>query len=963
MGVKDLMPKIKGGIKNIELKKLVDDNEQGETWIGVDMSILLIQSIKSSPTLIEHLFTVPFRPVNDLNEKVCEKLKPLFECGAYIVCVFDGLPGQLKKDYAHKVRYGQTTEWKEQLQALYNENPNSPEEEDMLFEKVKDLRKKLASVNRPDLLYSLKLTMEQRFGKQNFVCIGSAFEADHQLASLSRQKIIDYVWTNDSDLSCLGCDVILNLKYNGQKKKYECLLVKYQYLLTHQFPKELEKKKWKEHIRQPWNVDVLHHVACFLGNDFIERNPGNSITKVEKFIENITESNAESTRVMKSEESIYSYIKNSALVPKGSIQKEANEWKEKWSEEKKIQHTKLWKHAKGMFSDGPAFSITVEDSSVSIREQFRTGKYKVHLGSYRNGSSNWKIRNNEGEVYDLLVGFDPEFDLKRALSVREEFVDDNEGDSDSERYLNIDEDTYQFLITKVFKFEIWSKNGKDIVGLPILEDSRGRELYPGSVLDFDEVPIWSYSKQTLEHWLSCRQISSDNTRSLQHTRNMVKIIQDKLGDSLQPIFIELMRGSAGYVSPELLKARDGNERNVQKLAGDQALEVIRKSFPNLSEDDFTTLFGKRNGTRKRIMMHLTGGSFDIQKLRVTKDLMSSAEPEKNIIVFTMGCAPSQKLKDGGKEKYYDLVIAIEVDEDGSFLHFLKHPIARCGCPNGCILCAHLGAFILLLLALKNYDHSTDEVDRDESEEFEREYTSFDDIRSKLPVPVNSLLVRPMICKYPFPKNDSEEKQASNKYMRDTQDESEEFANINARSRSNEESELQREARDRGYDLPRENEDLIEYALEDASIIDATDTETQQVVKESKKWLKHLRDGRDLNGKELKTIDEIDKALEDEANYRKSDEYRAVQIVRQEKMIELCDEFMSRFNTNKDDEAYDDSDNMILQNKPTCYDVLIKTSRNREREKQRLIEKGIDMESVKLNMLAKDQKNLQRRDEN
>ena len=352
MGVKDLMPKVKGGGVKTDLKKLVDDNEE-ETWIGVDMSILLSQSVKSSPTLIEHLFTIPPRPVNDLNEKVCEKLKPLFECGAYVVCVFDGLPGQLKKDYAHKVRYGQMTEWQEQLQELYEYNPNSPEEEDMLFEKVKDLRKKLASVNRPDLLYSLKQTMEKRFGAQHFICIGSAFEADHQLASLSRQKIIDYVWTNDSDLSCLGCDVLLNLKYSNSKKKYECLLVKYQHLLTHQFPKEFEKKKWKEHgIRQPWNADVLHHVACFLGNDFIERNPGNTSTKVETFIDNITESNG----AMKRDKDIYLYIKNSALVPKGNKEKEVAEWKEKWTDEKKTQHTKLWKYAKGMFSDGPGRS-------------------------------------------------------------------------------------------------------------------------------------------------------------------------------------------------------------------------------------------------------------------------------------------------------------------------------------------------------------------------------------------------------------------------------------------------------------------------------------------------------------------------------------------------------------------------------------------------------------------------------
>ena len=49
--------------------------------------------------------------------------------------------------------------------------------------------------------------IKNEFGN-NAVIIGPPFEADHQLASLFKQGIIDYVYTNDSDLIVLGCDVI-----------------------------------------------------------------------------------------------------------------------------------------------------------------------------------------------------------------------------------------------------------------------------------------------------------------------------------------------------------------------------------------------------------------------------------------------------------------------------------------------------------------------------------------------------------------------------------------------------------------------------------------------------------------------------------------------------------------------------------------------------------------------------------
>jgi hypothetical protein len=53
---------------------------------------------------------------------------------------------------------------------------------------------------------------------------------------------------------------------------------------------------------------------------------------------------------------------------------------------------------------------------------------------------------------------------------------------------------------------------------------------------------------------------------------------------------------------------------VAYLEGDNALKIIRKSFPILDDNKFTDMFGKRNGTRKRCIMHVEGGSFDINQI-------------------------------------------------------------------------------------------------------------------------------------------------------------------------------------------------------------------------------------------------------------------------------------------------------------------------------------------------------------
>ena len=57
--------------------------------------------------------------------------------------------------------------------------------------------------------------------------IGAPYEADHQLAALFHQGIIDYVYSIDSDLSVLGCDTIDNVGCNKEKKKHAFWVINY----------------------------------------------------------------------------------------------------------------------------------------------------------------------------------------------------------------------------------------------------------------------------------------------------------------------------------------------------------------------------------------------------------------------------------------------------------------------------------------------------------------------------------------------------------------------------------------------------------------------------------------------------------------------------------------------------------------------------------------------------------------
>ena len=962
MGVQDLSPKIRPSTKstNTNLDELIKNRSSPkDTWIGIDMSILLVSISKSNPNIIEQLFSRPICPIHSLNQKIIDKLQVYFECGVTVVCVFDGLPGQLKTDHAHRTRYGNNAELKTELNELYSVTSfESNEDEDNNIKRVRQIRKKLASVNRPDLLFEIKSSLKTKF-KERIIFIGSPFEADHQLASLFNQEIIDYVFTNDSDLSVLGKDVILNMR--SDKK---CFVSRFSELLQTQLPSSVGPQGI------PWNEELLHHAACFLGNDFIRRNPGNSASKLEAFVKAITNSNGS----LKDEKDIFQYIYQTALNPTNCKRED----KDKWTPEAKTSHIKLWKEAMTMFKHGPAFLIIPLHESTSLRDSIISGEFTVKLGSMAGEAHiEWVLPITGRTEYDVLcgrthlVGFNPDDDVKDALKMRDELKS-----SDADEY----EKRYEDLLKIIFQFEVSIKNAKDITPLVGPIDEKGRELFHGSLLHFEEVPIRYYSKEGLDFWLSSRQIKSPAT--LPEIRCLVKVIWEKMGTALQPIRKELMRGCSGYCSPEILVPSSSCE-SVKHLVGDDALEVIRESFPILDDEKFTEMFGKRNGTRKRCIMHVEGGSFDINQIKITKDLIHKDIPTANIIVISAGCSPSQKLKENNKNKFYEIRIVMKMKENWEFGEFLSHPATNCDCPNGCILCAHLGAFYLVLNALRKYDLEKESSDGTSI----CTGTSFESIRYKFPEPVNDLLSKPMISTYAFPQNTSNNKREQTKYRaahqkngrtrnkkrkngknkkskakkkakRSRRPDVEDAVDENSErveSASNRPTSIQNRGRANGIVLGSEHSDLIEYALE--GIIDATDEPTNPVVLYIDKWLVDIKNGRDTRGAKLKSTKGIDASLVAAAEYRESDLYIAKQTKILLKMEELCSEF--NFLKVKDDDGSDSEsvsdtsdicEETIRQPEPIALPVIKAVRHNIDREVRRL-SRYYDYDKIRLDYIV------------
>lgn len=292
---------------------------------------------------------------------------------------------------------------------------------------------------------------------------------------------------------------------------------------------------------------ALHHLGCFLGNDYIKRAHQNGAVKAKKFIESLVKAQAQSQGNMAVRDLILDVLSR----------------EHHYDEEKKTQLLKLWGHAHAMYTHGPVFILKPNNDGISLREvivdDHDDESFTVSLGSMSVENIDWKIADPGSDNYGrtLLVGWHP-------LNAFKEQIKLNEDSS---------EETLSIKFKKCAILDLWSKGGSNIEALP-LPIVKGKETYHGSVLDTFSRRLNSFTLDTVRFFLSAHQVNHSQCKE-----DGVYAHADKIcctvGDFIEPIARVMMRGSAGYVTPELLEPRVQKKDGVLWLHSDDLLVAVR----------------------------------------------------------------------------------------------------------------------------------------------------------------------------------------------------------------------------------------------------------------------------------------------------------------------------------------------------------------------------------------------------
>ena len=484
-------------------------------------------------------------------------------------------------------------------------------------------------------------------------------------------------------LICCGANIITSVNEKSPERK--CWTMMYDTLLKEPLP---QRFKTGSTGKEPWSRELFLHVCTFLGNDFIVRNPGNAPGKVKAFVDGITKSDAPGLAI-KTDAEVYDYIRHTALIP---YQKK---FYNEWPEEKKDQHTKRWIETREMFRHGPAFRIIPLDHA-SPRDAIASGNFEVSLDSMSGGNVSWTKQadlSEHDEKYgsSLLIGFSPKGILHDKLAMRKELESNVH-----------DEAALATVYKKCFHLEVWTKTSKELSPVPSPTDSQHRPCLHGAIINFDKIPPEYLDLSILKFWLASRQIKVDPNRIMETVKLVLQMTPVK-----DPIPKEMMRGKCQYVSPEVIKLKipsNAYTNNSHWKIGDDLIELLRNCDWTFTEQRFTEAFGKRNGTRLRALRHIEGGSYDLLHIKASCNFQNLFSPEMRILVIVGSCAPSYKLKQKNKESFYTTRLVAELDESGKYKRMLHHPLTSCSCPNGWILCAHLGGLIGLCHSLLVYNN-------------------------------------------------------------------------------------------------------------------------------------------------------------------------------------------------------------------------------------------------------------------
>ena len=430
-----------------------------------------------------------------------------------------------------------------------------------------------------------------------------------------------------------------------------------------------------------------------------------------------------------------------------------------------------------------------------------------------------------------------------------------------------------------------------------------------------------------------------------------------------------MRGASGWITEEVLTKRGGVE-NIRWSYKDDLLMVLEHSFPTFDERTFTSMFGKRNGSRLRILKHIQGGSFDLCSIKATVDMVHKSHSSTRFLTIEGACAPSQKLKEDGKNAFHNQRIVIELDREDNFVRFLDHPCSSCGCPNGCIVCAHQGGLRVICHAIKIF------MEVNSRESINDTFTLFDEIQQKFPQSVHELVRNAIPTDYAFPPPDSEKKIQENLARRRISNQGKKKAgtkkNNNRRSNKGKkrkgtmkknkgckntqdfsdilegdlveraEFEMDEEVNDEIADMREFFDDMENSAI--PGMIDNSITPPIDVIGIISKWVRALHMGQDDKGRELKNVESVDDFVTAIAEHKNSDQYLATQC----KFLDRLEECLVKAKTRNDERRTRDgiASNMDDTEKDSILlDVLLAIKPGRHSKKSELEGKFRDDELI------------------
>ena len=759
MGGKDLLSYFKEGLRQTSLETIREEFPGDEDPIvGCDVAIWINASLRSLKPAIAQFHSQPNVPIVAVGNYVQERIQQLLDHNFRPVLIFDGQSNP-SKGVAHGIRYHALDGKIEELESIYRgEVPRAT------YQDVLRLQKETVVVRNDVLFQVLAVAKEMKVD-----VIGSPFEADHMLVSLANQGIIDFVQSNDADLTTCGAPKVITTI----TKAGNCYLLELDYVLKVRMPKWTASKTTAPH----WHIDDLRLLSCLSGNDFVTRRHGYGPGKQKKlFREAFAAHQAPSRR--------RAYIRDQLAID--------------------AEHSdRNFSVAMELLTNAPVFVLKPHDANISARSAFFSGarQYDICLramdGCHGADVGFWLGDDSVHVGYNSRVGFLPFVALYKGWP-----TDIVPGEKDLYDLASVGP-----LFKDIFFMERWAREGVPFKGILPSHDGNNFELMHGSFLDLGRIPAKYIGDVALILYLEIRGINSptDGDEAREQLVNLVERIS-ALVPPLKPMPKCLLRGCGGYVAFEPVTMKGDN---VPRLMEDDALDVIIECVPEITDEYFNSIFGRRNSTRVRVIAHVQHGSFDLRELTVTFGLTDTLDTSRNLLVVECLCAPSQRL---GSGDMYNVRAIFNLQEDDAT--FLPNPFSTCACANGGLFCAHLGA---LLIQLQIIQSCQDE--------------DFAELIKLLPEPIHSVEAEAIPISLAFPPPGSEEKQQDLEVTR-------------AVKRLMEEAEADEEIRE-------EDAEVLSEAIIGLGVPDVADAMTLQVCTATDSWLQGLEKSEKARGRRHK----------------------------------------------------------------------------------------------------------------